>query len=139
MERLAIAAALVIVAVVAAAMIERRRAPAAPTQPKQWDVPAQLDRRDFAGADKPWLVAVFTSATCATCANVVPKVRVLESDVVAVDDVAWQDRRDIHDRYNVDVVPLTIVADPEGVVRASFIGEPSATDLWAAVAEARNP
>jgi hypothetical protein len=138
-ERLVIAAVLVVLAVVVAAVVERRRPSAAPTQPRRWAVPVQLDRADFAGAGKPWLVAVFTSATCDTCVRVVPKVHVLASPSVAVDEVVWQDRRDVHDRYAVDVVPLTVVADEEGIVRASFVGEPSATDLWAAVAEAREP
>ncbi len=31
------------------------------------------------------------------------------------------------------------VADATGVVRASFLGPVTATDLWAAVAEAREP
>ena len=138
MERLAVAAVLVAIAVVVAIVLERRRAQA-PTQPRRWEVPAQLDRADFAGGDRPWLIAVFTSATCDSCAKVVPKVRVLESDVVAVVDVAYQDHKDLHERYNVDVVPMTLVADDAGVVRASFIGEPTATDLWAAVAEVREP
>ena len=138
-ERLLIAAALLVVAVVVAVVIERRRPSAAPTQPRRWAVPTQLDRADFAGAGQPWLVAVFTSATCDTCVRVVPKVHVLASDEVAVDEVPWQSRRAVHERYAVDVVPLTVVADADGVVRASFVGEPSATDLWAAVAEARDP
>jgi len=138
-ERLVIAGALLVVAVVAAVLVERRRGVAPPTQPRRWAVPAQLDRLDFAGADKPWLVAVFTSATCDSCERVVPKVRVLGSDVVAVDEVPWQARKDMHERYAVEVVPLTVVAGVDGVVRASFVGEPSATDLWAAVAEAREP
>jgi hypothetical protein len=102
-------------------------------------VPTQLDRADFAEPGKPWLVAVFTSATCDSCAGVVPKVLALASPAVAVDDVPWQSRKDLHDRYAVEVVPLTVVAGSDGVVVASFVGEPSATDLWAAVAEARQP
>jgi len=31
------------------------------------------------------------------------------------------------------------VADAAGVVRAAFVGPATATDLWAAVAEARQP
>jgi hypothetical protein len=31
------------------------------------------------------------------------------------------------------------VADAEGAVRASFVGPATATDLWAAVAELRDP
>ena len=38
-----------------------------------------------------------------------------------------------------DAVPTIVVADEQGVVRASFVGPPSATDLWAAVAKARDP
>ncbi len=32
---------------------------------------------------------------------------------------------------------MVLVADADGVVRASFVGSPSAADLWAAVAELR--
>ena len=32
-----------------------------------------------------------------------------------------------------------VIADANGVIRAGFIGPMSATDLWAAVAEAREP
>ncbi|HEX7167502.1 MAG TPA: hypothetical protein VF230_11035 [Acidimicrobiales bacterium] len=138
MERLVVAAILVVLAVAVAVVLERRR-PAAPTQPRRWDVPSQLDRADFPGEARPWLVAVFTSATCASCAKVLPKVQVLASDDVEVTEVPYQDRKDLHDRYAVDVVPMTVVADADGVVRASFIGEPTATDLWAAVAEVREP
>lgn len=138
MERLVIAAVLIAVAIVVAVILERRR-PQAPTQPRRWEVPSLLHRGDFPGADKPWLVVVFTSNGCESCGKVVPKVAVLDSPSVEVVAVAFQDRRDLHERYNVDVVPMTVVADAEGVVRASFIGEPTATDLWAAVAEVREP
>jgi hypothetical protein len=33
---------------------------------------------------------------------------------------------------------MIVVADDEGVTRASFIGVPSAADLWAALAELRD-
>ena len=36
-------------------------------------------------------------------------------------------------------VPMILVADRDGVVQASFVGPPGATDLWAAVAEVRDP
>jgi hypothetical protein len=102
-------------------------------------VPTQLDRADFEGGDQPWLVAVFTSETCDSCTKVLPKARVLASDDVAVTEIPYQARKDLHKRYAIDVVPLLVVADREGVVQASFIGNMSATDLWAAVAEAREP
>ncbi len=62
-----------------------------------------------------------------------------DSHEVAYHDVTYQDRKDLHTRYGVDVVPLTLVADRDGVVHRHFIGAPSAADLWAAVAEAREP
>jgi hypothetical protein len=138
MERVVVAAALVVVAAVVAYVLERRR-PEPPTQPRSYEVPTQLDRADFGGADRPWLVVVFTSSTCESCAAVVPKAEVLASPAVAVVEVPYQARKDLHDRYAIGIVPTTVVADEEGVVRASFIGTPSATDLWAAVAEARDP
>ncbi|MGQ0519843.1 MAG: TlpA family protein disulfide reductase [Actinomycetota bacterium] len=137
MERLAIAAVLVVVAVVASRLLQRRR-PAPPTQPR-WEPPAQLDRADFDHAGKPWLVVVFTSATCESCRDATEKARVLASPEVGFQDVSWQDRKDIHDRYSVEVVPTTVMADADGVVRASFVGFVTATDLWAALAEARSP
>ena len=138
MDRVLVAAAIVVVAVLVAVVARRRRRSDAPTQPLG-RVPSQLDRADFARPEAPWLVAVFTSATCSTCADVVRKAQVLASEDVAVTDVEWQTGRSIHDRYAIDAVPLLLIADAEGVVRRSFAGPVSATDLWAAVAEAREP
>ena len=130
-----IAVALVVVAVVVAQVLQRRR-PEPPTQGR-WQVPTQLDRADFDGTDRPWLVVVFTSSTCDSCAQALEKARVLESPTVAFQDVPYQSRKDLHERYGVEVVPTTLVVDGEGVVQASFVGTPTATDLWAALADAR--
>ena len=135
MARFLLAAAVVVVAVVVAVVLERRR-PEAPTQ-GSWTVPAQLDRADFARPDAPWLVAVFTSATCDSCAQAVERAKVLASGAVAVDEAEVKARPDLHRRYHIDAVPIVVVADAEGVVRSSFTGPPSATDLWAAVAAVR--
>ena len=135
-ERIFLALAGVTVAALIAVVVERRR-PAAPTQPT-WTVPAQLDRDDFDGPATPWLLAVFTSATCDSCAAAVQKANVLASADVVVQEVEVAARRDLHDRYGIEAVPLILLADAAGVVRTSFAGPPSATDLWAAVAEARN-
>ena len=137
MERVVLAAVIVVVAAVLAVIVERRR-PAPPTQ-ASWSVPAQLDRADFDRPEAPWLVTVFTSATCETCARARDKAAVLASDDVAVQEIEVSARRDLHDRYRIEAVPIILLADHEGVVRASFVGPPSATDLWAAVAEARQP
>ena len=136
MERFLLAAAVVLVAAVIAVVMERRR-PEAPTQ-GSWAVPAQLDRADFARPESPWLVAVFTSATCDSCAQAVERANVLASAEVAVDEAEFRARPDVDRRYHIDAVPIIVVADREGVVRTSFTGPPSATDLWAAVAGVRD-
>ena len=86
-----------------------------------------------------WLLAVFSSETCESCAASWAKAQVVASDDVHVQDIPWQQRKDLHERYGVDTVPALLLVDADGVVRASFVGTPSATDLWAAVAEARDP
>jgi hypothetical protein len=137
MSRLVIAVILIGLAVVVAQFLRRRR-PEPPTQ-SRWTVPAQLDRADFARSDAPWLVAAFTSATCASCGGAVAKAAVLASDDVAFQEISFQTSRETHERYAIETVPMIVVADHDGVVRASFIGTPSATELWAAVAEVRHP
>ena len=138
MGRLLIVVLLAAAAGLVAAAIQRRSRPAAPTR-TGWTVPDQLDRADFARPDAPWLVVLFSSATCQSCQGTWEKVVAVESTVVAVEDVAYQAHRDRHDRYGIDAVPLVLVADNEGVVRASFVGPPSAADLWASLAELRSP
>jgi hypothetical protein len=135
MERVLLAVAGVVVAAVVAWAMQRRR-PAPPTQGK-WPVPTQLDRADFARPDAPWLVAVFSSATCDSCAKAVAQAEVLASDDVAVQEAEATAQRDLHRRYGIEAVPVTVVADAEGVVRASFVGPPTAGDLWSAVADLR--
>ena len=130
-----IAVVLVALAVVVALVLERRR-PDAPTQAR-WAVPSQLDRDDFTRPETPWLVAVFTSATCDSCAKVVAKAGPLESSEVAVEEVEYAGRPDLHRRYGIDAVPCIVMADADGVVRASHVGPATATDLWATLAEVR--
>lgn len=128
-----------VVLVVAAlvGLVLRRRSPQVPTQPTRYPVPAQLDRADFVGAALPWLVVVFTSTTCDGCARVTAKAEVLASDDVAYQAVPFQERRDLHERYGIEAAPTTLIADADGVVERSFVGEVTATDLWAALAEVR--
>ena len=137
MSTLIVAAALVVVAGIVAAAL-RRRTPEPPTQTR-WAVPSQLDRADFVHPETPWLVVVFSSTVCDACQQAIAKARVLASSAVAVQDVSYQERPDLHTRYHIEAAPTIVVADPEGVVRTSFTTTPTATDLWAAVAEARFP
>ncbi len=129
------AAAVVVVAAVVAVVVQRRR-PEPPTQAR-WPVPTQLDRQDFREPTTPWLVAIFTCATCDACAQVVTAAGALASSNVAVDEVEVKARPDVHKRYRIEAVPLVVVADSQGVVRASAVGPTTPTELWDAVAEAR--
>jgi hypothetical protein len=137
-ERLVLVLVLVAVAVAAAVVIERRRRPDAPTNVGH-TLPDHLDRRDFARPEAPWLVAVFTSANCSTCAGVWDKAQLLASDDVAVHEAEVGAARDLHARYRVTAVPAVVIGDASGAVRATFLGPVTATDLWATVAELREP
>jgi len=137
-ERVLLVVVLAAAAVAVALVIQRRRRPAAPTNVRH-TLPEQVDRRDFERPEAPWLVAVFTSATCHTCRGVWDKARLLASDAVAVQDVEVTAAPEVHRKYAIDAVPAVVVADGSGVVRAAFLGPVTATDLWATVAEVRAP
>jgi hypothetical protein len=137
-SRLLLAAGLVVLVVALAWWLRRRQVPAPPTQPR-WQPPAQIDRADFPAAGAPWLVVLFSSATCHTCADMARKAAVLSSSQVAFAEVEFSARRDLHRKYGISAVPILLIAGPDGVVRATFVGPATATDIWAAVAEARQP
>ena len=130
-----VAVAVVVVAVGLGLVLRKRQQVAAPTQPSR-AIPAQLDRADFA-AKTPWLVVVFSSATCDTCAAVARKAEVLQSAEVGVVEVEYGAARDLHRKYDIQVVPMVAIADSEGVVRAGFAGPVTAEDLWGALADVR--
>ena len=106
----------------------------------RYQAPQQLDRADFPHRDHEWLLVAFTSATCHTCADVVAKA------IGGGQRRRWGSPRSsttasatLHERYRIDAVPTLVLADRDGVVRASYLGRVTATDLWAAIAEARHP
>ncbi len=138
MVRLLLALLVAVVVGVAALFVRHRHRPDAPTQPS-YRPPTQLDRDDFPHPECGWLVAVFSSATCAVCADVARKALVLASHDVVVFEAEYAAERELHRRYVIEAVPTLVVADHVGVVHATFMGPVSATDLWAAVAEARAP
>jgi hypothetical protein len=116
--------------------LEHRRKVAPPTQGRAV-VPQQLDRRDFPRPDAPWLVVLFTSSTCDSCAGLLDKARPLESEQVSVTEVEYTANRALHERYRIEAAPITVLADADGVTRASFVGAFGATDLWNALADLR--
>jgi hypothetical protein len=138
MERLVVALVIISIVGAVAAVVRRRRRPDPPTQ-RRYSAPTQLDRADFDRPDAAWLVAVFTSGTCSVCESVAAKASVLASDEVAVQEIEFAEHRSLHERYSIDAVPTVVIADARGVAVGSFLGPVTATDLWAAVAEAREP
>lgn len=138
MAQVLVAVVVIAAAVAVGLVLRRRQAVAAPTQPSL-SVPVQLDRGDFPEASAPWAVVVFSSATCHSCADVVRKAKVLATREVSVVDVEYSAQPELHKKYDIQAVPIVAVIDAEGVVHRGFAGPVSATDLWAAVAEARDP
>ena len=136
MIRFVIVGVVVVVALLAN-LWQRKRQVDAPTQGSS-EVPSQIDRADFARPDAPWIVLAFTSATCQTCSDIERKVRVLETNSVAIQILEYTAERELHERYKIDAVPTVLMADANGVVQANFLGPVSATDLWAALARARD-
>ena len=136
MIRFVIVGVVVVVALLAN-LWQRKRQVDAPTQGAS-EVPSQIDRSDFLRPDAPWIVLAFTSATCQTCSDIERKVRVLETSCVAIQILEFTAERELHERYKIDAVPTVLMADVKGVVQANFLGPVSATDLWAALARARD-
>ncbi|MGZ4689408.1 MAG: thioredoxin family protein [Acidimicrobiia bacterium] len=135
--RVGIGAGLLLVAVIVAVVLERRRKDTSAPIRDTYPFPRQLHRGDFPQPEAPWLVVLFSSKTCDSCASMREKVLALASPEVAVCDVEFSESRSIHERYQISGVPMVLIADAEGVVRQSFVGPVSATDLWAAVAGIR--
>lgn len=137
MDRLLLVLGGVAIAGIVAALLSRGRhaAPAANTH----TIPRQLNRNDFKGATRPWLVAVFTASTCDTCAGVMERARHLASSQVSVQELELNSERALHERYGVDAVPMVLIANETGAVQRAFLGPTTATDLWACLAELREP
>lgn len=136
MTRFVIAAILALLAAVIAGYLTRRTA-RAPAPAREWNVPKQLDRSDFARPDARWLVALFSSADCEVCQAVWERAQVVDGAEVAVQNLDAKADKGLHERYRIDAVPLLLITDDEGIVRRHFLGPVTAADLWGALAELR--
>jgi hypothetical protein len=134
-SRLVVALIVVVAAIVIARLLERRR-PAPPTR-DAYPVPAQLDRADFPRPDAPWLLVLFSSRTCDSCGAMVSRVCSLESETVATIQVEAKADKALHDRYRIEGVPMVVLADADGVVRAGFVGSVDTWELEEALAKAQ--
>ncbi len=136
MDRVVILVVLGVIAVGVSLALQRRR-PEPPSAPS-YRAPRQLDRDDFVEPGTPVLVAVFTSATCNSCDSAwatVGEVTAGRTGVVTQRIEIQDDPRGLHERYKIDGVPSTIVADAEGVVHDSYFGPFEAEKLATALAE----
>jgi hypothetical protein len=64
----------------------------------------------------------FTSADCSSCERVRERVEALASPDVLVRDVEYGTEPDLHRRYGIDAVPLTVLVDREGRVGVAVLG-----------------
>ena len=65
------------------------------------------------------------------------RVAALASDTVATTDVDAVGDKDLHRRYRIEGVPMVVLADAEGVVRAGFVGSVTGRSSREALADAR--
>lgn len=137
MLRVVLVLVLILAAFGVAAVVGRRKDDGRPVTTRG-KLPTHVRRSDFARPDASWLVVLFSSATCASCAEARTVVEPLESDEVAVTEVEFTAERELHERYDIDAVPSVILCDGSGAVKASFVGPPKAADLWSTLAELRD-
>ena len=98
------------------------------------EIPATIDRAAFADAGvgasgQTWLVATFTDRACRSCASTLERLSPLAGPGVALVEIDAARHRPLHNSYNVEAVPLTLVADATGAVLAWILGPPTAADI----------
>ena len=87
-----------------------------------WSTPGHLSREDFGFRDEPWLVVIFSSESCETCEPVVAEGMKLASLGIAIQEVAAETNKGLHEKYDIDAVPMLLLVDKFGVVRSSHLG-----------------
>ena len=132
MTRALLALALGASAVIIGFLVNRRRVHTSAAPGVR--IPDRVARADFARPDARALVVVFTSASCVTCAAMLSAATAVRSDEVAVDETEVGARPEVHERYEIDAVPIALVVDRTGIVRASFAGSVTADELRDALA-----
>ena len=87
-----------------------------------WSIPGHLSREDFNFLNEPWLVVIFSSESCETCKPVVTEGMKLTSLGVAIQEVTAETNKGLHEKYDIDAVPMLLLVDKFGVVRSSHLG-----------------
>jgi len=68
----------------------------------------------------------------------VAEAHTLAAAQVVVQEVPAESASELHDRYQVDVVPMLVVADGDGLVRAHHLGPSAPGELRAVLEGARS-
>lgn len=97
---------------------QRRPSPTSTTG----EPPAQLDRTDFRSPDTRWLIAVFTSASCASCERVWNELASYESATTVAQNIEVAADPDLHRKYRIDSVPTAVITGADGIVRHAVVG-----------------
>lgn len=129
--------AIVVIAVLAVLLFSARRK-AEETKPTSYDLPSVIEVGDINDTATVH-VLMFSSTSCEGCSGVWDKAKVLESKEVEVLNISYQDEqgKKLHEKYQIEAVPSLLITDKQGNTLKAFMGSVTATDLWAAVAEAR--
>jgi len=114
---------MVVIGLIAAgvAFLVQRGRPAPPTAARG-EPPTRLDRTDFRAPDADWLIAVFTSASCSSCAAVIAELRGYASSGVVVEEIEIGQAPQLHSKYSIESVPTAVVADVTGNAKLGFLG-----------------
>jgi hypothetical protein len=137
-DRLLLAAAIA-AAVIAVALVVRRWGPSSgiePAGPQGWTLPQQIARADLDAPDAPWVLVAFTSTSCDTCRGALDVARDVAEPGVAVVEVEYGARRDLHERYGIEAVPAMAVVDATGGVHGWLLGPLTPEGVAAALTEA---
>lgn len=129
----ALLAGAILLGAIALGAVIRRRQPAGPPR-DSYPTPRQIRRDDFVRPDAPWLVVLFSSETCASCVALAEQVAGLDSEAVATCELAYEQHRALHERYDISAVPMVVIADAEGIVRAAFVGPTETSEMTAVLA-----
>ena len=65
---------------------------------------------------------IFSSESCETCKPVVTEGMKLASLGIAIQEVTAETNKDLHEKYDIDAVPMLLLVDKFGVVRSSYLG-----------------
>ena len=133
MERLAIAAILIVVAIAVASLLQRGRSASATAVPRS-ELPPAIDLVGVGVPEGPALV-VFTEETCRTCQAALAVVRGPAGAGLPVAEVPFGAGRGLHRQHRIDTVPTTVVADADGRVVDGWVGSVDLSGLAAALAQ----